>query len=70
MVVKQLFLCDRQELITQAANKLEAVAGTEVGIIKAGHKPNPDCLLQVGVKVSLERKTGLSLKVLLHLCFC
>ncbi|MGB6296554.1 MAG: DEAD/DEAH box helicase family protein [Rivularia sp. (in: cyanobacteria)] len=51
-----LVIAHRQELITQAAEKLIAVAGTEVGIIKAGYKPNPDCLLQVASIQTLVRR--------------
>ncbi|MDJ0734888.1 MAG: DEAD/DEAH box helicase [Nostocaceae cyanobacterium] len=51
-----LVIAHRQELITQAANKLEAVAGIPVGIIKAGYKPNPDCLLQVASIQTLIRR--------------
>lgn len=36
-----LILAHRSELITQAAEKVEAITGKPVGIIKAGYKPNP-----------------------------
>ncbi len=42
-----LVIAHREELIAQAAAKLEAVAGVPVGIIKAGYKPNSDCQIQV-----------------------
>jgi superfamily II DNA or RNA helicase len=42
-----LVLAHREELITQAAAKLEAVTGKPVGIIKAGYAPNPLFPIQV-----------------------
>lgn len=51
-----LVIAHREELITQAATKLEAVAGVPVGIIKAGYKPNPDALLQVASIQTLIRR--------------
>lgn len=51
-----LVIAHRQELITQAANKLEAVAGVDYGIIKSGYKPNPSALLQVASIQTLIRR--------------
>ena len=51
-----LVIAHREELITQAASKLETVAGVPVGIIKAGYKPNPDALLQVASIQTLIRR--------------
>ena len=51
-----LVIAHRQELITQAASKLEAVAGVPVGIIKAGYKPNSNALLQVASIQTLIRR--------------
>jgi superfamily II DNA or RNA helicase len=42
-----LVLAHREELITQAAAKLEAVTGKPVGIIKAGYSPSPLYPIQV-----------------------
>ena len=42
-----LVLAHREELITQAAVKLETVTRSPVGIIKAGYKPNPLFPVQV-----------------------
>ena len=42
-----LILAHREELITQAADKLEVITGSPVGIIKAGYKPNPLFPVQV-----------------------
>lgn len=44
---KVLLLAHREELITQAADKLETITASPVGIIKAGHKPNPLFPVQV-----------------------
>ena len=43
-----LVLAHREELITQAARKLEAIAGMPAGIIKAGCPMNPLFPIQVG----------------------
>ena len=51
-----LVIAHRRELIIQAANKLEAVAGMPVGIIKAGYKPNPNLKLQVASIQTLIRR--------------
>lgn len=42
-----LVLAHREELITQAAAKLESVTGKPVGIIKAGYSPSPLYPIQV-----------------------
>jgi len=42
-----LILAHREELILQAANKLEAIAGMPAGIIKAGYPMNPLFPIQV-----------------------
>lgn len=42
-----LILAHREELITQAADKVGAIAGCEVGIIKAGYEFNPYAPIQV-----------------------
>ncbi|MBW4607992.1 MAG: DEAD/DEAH box helicase [Hassallia sp. WJT32-NPBG1] len=51
-----LVIAHREELITQAASKLEAVTLTSPGIIKAGYKPNPDSLIQVASIQTLIRR--------------
>jgi superfamily II DNA or RNA helicase len=51
-----LVIAHREELITQAAAKLESFTGKKVGIIKAGYKPDPSCLVQVASIQSLARR--------------
>ena len=51
-----LVIAHRTELITQAAAKLETVTFHSIGIIKAGYKPNPDCLIQVASIQTLVRR--------------
>ena len=51
-----LVLAHREELITQAAHKLEAVTGSSVGIIKAGYKLEPLFPVQVGSVQSMVRR--------------
>ena len=51
-----LVIAHRTELITQAASKLKAVTGLKVGTIKAGYKPEPDCLIQVASIQTLIRR--------------
>lgn len=51
-----LVLAHRQELITQAAAKLAAVAGCSVGIIKAGHRPDYSAPIQVASVQSVVRR--------------
>jgi len=51
-----LVLAHREELITQAADKLQAIASCDVGIIKAGHKPNYDAPIQVASVQSMARR--------------
>jgi superfamily II DNA or RNA helicase len=51
-----LVLAHREELITQAAAKLETVTGKPVGIIKAGYAPNPLFPIQVASVQSLIRR--------------
>lgn len=41
-----LVIAHRSELITQAASLLETVTNLPIGIIKAGYKPDPDCLIR------------------------
>ena len=51
-----LVIAHRTELITQAASKLEAVTNLKIGMIKAGFKPDPDCLIQVASISTLIRR--------------
>ena len=51
-----LVIAHRTELITQAASKLEAVTKLKIGMIKAGFKPDPDCLIQVASIQTLIRR--------------
>ncbi|MFM7580641.1 MAG: DEAD/DEAH box helicase family protein, partial [Microcystaceae cyanobacterium] len=51
-----LVLAHREELITQAGYKLEAVTGSPVGIIKAGYQPNPLLPVQVASVQSMVRR--------------
>ena len=51
-----LVLAHREELITQAGKKLEAVTGSPVGIIKAGYKPNPLFPVQVASVQSMVKR--------------
>lgn len=54
---KVLILAHRTELIVQAAEKLGAIAaGVEIGIIKAGYKPNYHAPIQVASVQSLKRR--------------
>ena len=52
-----LVIAHRTELITQAAAKLETVTNLPIGMIKAGYKPKPDCLIQVASIQTLVRRT-------------
>lgn len=51
-----LVLAHREELIVQAQEKLEQITGAPVGIIKAGHKPNPLFPIQVASVQTLTRR--------------
>jgi superfamily II DNA or RNA helicase len=51
-----LIIAHREELITQAAAKLEAVTNIPVGIIKAGYKQDTSCLIQVASIQTLIRR--------------
>ena len=51
-----LVIAHRTELITQAVAKLETVTNLTIGIIKAGTKPNRDCLIQVASIQTLVRR--------------
>lgn len=51
-----LVIAHRTELITQAALKLETVTNLKIGMIKAGYKPDPDCLIQVASIQTLVRR--------------
>jgi superfamily II DNA or RNA helicase len=51
-----LVVAHREELITQAAAKLEAVTGMPVGIIKAGYKQDGNCSIQVASIQTLIRR--------------
>jgi superfamily II DNA or RNA helicase len=51
-----LVIAHREELITQAAAKLEAVTDVSVGIIKAGYKQDKSCLIQVASIQTLIRR--------------
>ncbi|OKH12319.1 DEAD/DEAH box helicase [[Limnothrix rosea] IAM M-220] len=54
---KVLVLAHRTELIIQAAEKLKAIApDVEIGIIKAGYKPNYHTSIQVASVQSLKRR--------------
>lgn len=54
-----LVLAHREELLTQAQEKLEAVTGQSVGIIKAGIKANEQLLIQVASVQTLARRRNL-----------
>jgi superfamily II DNA or RNA helicase len=51
-----LILAHREELIKQAADKVEAIANEPVGIIKAGYKPDYSRRIQVASVQSLTRR--------------
>jgi superfamily II DNA or RNA helicase len=51
-----LVLAHRTELITQAADKLRAIADCPVGIVKAGHKPDYTAPIQVASVQSVVRR--------------
>jgi superfamily II DNA or RNA helicase len=51
-----LVIAHREELIVQAAEKLEAVTNMPVGIIKAGYKQDESCLIQVASIQTLIRR--------------
>jgi superfamily II DNA or RNA helicase len=51
-----LVIAHREELITQAAAKLEAVTNLPVGVIKAGYKQDESCLIQVASIQTLIRR--------------
>lgn len=51
-----LVIAHRQELITQAAEKLQSICGEPVGIIKAGVKPSPVFRIQVASIQTLVRR--------------
>ena len=53
---KVLVVAHREELITQAVNKLAIATGTTPGIIKPGYKPNPDAVIQVASIQTLARR--------------
>lgn len=52
------FVAHRDNLISQAAGRFRK-AGLEVGIIKAGHRYNSDCLIQVASIQSLQSRFAL-----------
>ena len=54
--LKCLILAHREELITQAADKVEVITDTPVGIIKAGYPTNYDRDIQVASVQSLTRR--------------
>ncbi len=51
-----LILAHREELITQAAEKIAPIAGMEIGIIKAGYKADYSRSIQVASVQSLTRR--------------
>lgn len=51
-----LVLAHREELVTQARDKLQAVTTGQVGIIKAGYRPDPTHPIQVASVQSLIRR--------------
>lgn len=51
-----LVLAHREELITQAADKLQSITAQPVGIIKAGHRRSPNHQIQVASVQSLIRR--------------
>ncbi|MCT7953025.1 DEAD/DEAH box helicase [Ancylothrix sp. C2] len=51
-----LVVVHREELLLQASEKLMAVTGLPVGIIKAGYKENRDCLIQVASVQTLRNR--------------
>jgi superfamily II DNA or RNA helicase len=51
-----LILAHREELILQAAAKIQAITAIEPGIIKAGHKPNYSKPIQIASVQSLTRR--------------
>lgn len=55
-----LILAHRQELIIQAANKVQEIIGVEPGIIKNGFKPNYEALIQIGSIQSVVSPSRLS----------
>jgi superfamily II DNA or RNA helicase len=56
--LKCLILAHREELIKQAADKLEIITNDPVGIIKAGYPTNYDRDIQVASVQSLTRRLG------------
>ena len=48
-----LVLAHRQELIDQAADKLQAIADCPIGIVRAGHRPDYGAPIQVASVQSL-----------------
>lgn len=53
-----LILAHREELVLQAADKVGAITGTAVGIIKSGIEPNYDAPIQVASVQTLIRRLG------------
>ncbi|MEM9567812.1 MAG: DEAD/DEAH box helicase [Cyanobacteria bacterium P01_E01_bin.34] len=53
-----VILAHREELLTQAAEKVATVTGAEVGIIKAGYSPKLDAPIQVASVQTLSRRPG------------
>ena len=53
---RALIIAHREELITQAAEKAEAISGLPVGIIKAGYPSNPLYPIQVASIQTLARR--------------
>lgn len=51
-----LVLAHREELITQAHEKMEAITGSECGVIKAGYPLNPLCPIQAASVQTLIRR--------------
>ena len=56
--LKCLILAHREELIKQAADKIEIITNDPVGIIKAGYPANYDADIQVASVQSLTRRLG------------
>lgn len=54
-----LVLVHREELLLQAVEKLSAIIGIPVGIIKHGYKPNYEALIQVATVQSLVKRLNL-----------
>ena len=53
-----VILAHREELLTQAAEKVAKVTGEAVGIVKAGHPANLEAPIQVASVQTLSRRPG------------